>query len=82
MEPVKWSNLPEMHLKKDEPAKYQGILVPELNYKNYKTFEAVTPQVEKLASVQVVEAQSESFFHAVLWFIVGAAVGALVVQIK
>lgn len=79
---MKWSSLPELTVKKGDPAKYQGVLVPELNYKNYKTFEAVTPEVKKLAAVEVVQANNSDLFHDILWFVVGAAVGALAVSVK
>lgn len=34
-----WDKNPEIQLKKSKPAPYTGVLMPEQNYRNYKTFE-------------------------------------------
>jgi len=76
-----WSKTPELTIKKGEPAKYQGVLVPELNYKNYKTFEAVAPEMEKLMGVEISDAQNSSLLTNILWGLAGVAVGAVAVSI-
>lgn len=79
---MKWSKTPELTLKKNETAKFSGVLVPELNYQNYKTFENTFPEMEKRASVQKVECETNNIFNIVLWTAIGFVAGALVVQIK
>lgn len=71
-----------MTLKKGDAAKYDGVLIPGLNYKNYKTFEKTSDQMQKLAAVEAVQSQSSTFFNAVLWFVVGAAAGALAISVS
>jgi len=81
MEPTKWSNLPEVVMKTGDKAKYSGVLVPDLNYQNYKTFEKELPEVKKLATVQIIEADNNHAFDDVLWFLGGLVVGIFAVEV-
>lgn len=68
-----WSSEPETTLKTGEKAEFDGVLVPDLNYRNYKTFEAIVPELAKIEEIE----SKESGISPVLWFLVGALVGGL-----
>lgn len=79
MEPMTWSKQPEMTLKKGDTATFPGVLVPELNYKNYKTFEITSPQVMKVIEDKGVPVHFEDspsiFASPILWAIIGGLTG-------
>jgi hypothetical protein len=74
-----WSKQPEMTLKKDDKAPFPGVLVPELNYKNYKTFEITSPQILKIIEGNAVpvhyEESASVLASPVLWGIIGVCFG-------
>ncbi len=79
MEPMTWSKQPEVTLKKGDTAIFEGVLVPELNYKNYKTFEVTSPQIMKAIegnNVPMHYQDSPSIFKSpTLWAIIGGFTG-------
>ncbi len=78
---MQWSNLPEVRIKTDEKALYEGILIPELNYRNYKTFEKVNPEIQKLTKVEISQENSNNLFNDILWFGAGVLIGGIAVKI-
>ncbi len=74
-----WSKQPEMTLKKGDTATFPGVLVPELNYKNYKAFEMTSPQIMKVIENKGVPVHFEDspsiLSSPILWAVIGAAAG-------
>lgn len=79
MEPMQWSKTPEMTLKKGDPAEFHGVLVPDLNYKNYKSLEAINPVVMQSLEEYPLNCPSEVSISPLIWFLGGVLLGGLAV---
>lgn len=82
-----WETLPELMLKKNEPAPYQGVLVPPLNYQNYKEEEKFNNYLYERAKDDKTKIICEdlgtgSWPLHIVFFIIGATLGAVVMSSK
>ncbi len=78
---LNWDSLPEMVIKKNERAAYSGILIPDLNYQNYKELEAENPQIVKMIQAECVESDRTAWYESpYLWTAVGFIVGITVTR--
>jgi len=76
-----WSDLPEVILKKNDPAPYQGMLIPEANYRIYKIDEEFTNEISndlKLPTCINDEPEQHGFLYTALWFTIGFAVSGVI----
>ncbi len=68
-------------IKKNERAKYDGVLMPELNYRNYKELEEINPKVVEMVKAECVESQNTSVWASpFLWVVIGFAAGFTVTR--
>lgn len=80
--PSNWSSLPEIHLKKGDVAPNEGVLVPDLNYRNYKADEEYNKYlIEKAAEKtgpQVVTIDELSGWDKLKWFLLGITAALII----
>lgn len=81
MDPPKFSRLPEVHLKLNDPAVYNGVLIPESNYRIYKANEEMVLVLEKAFTPPepCPKPQIDLWVSATV-FILGVAAGALLIN--
>ncbi len=74
---MEWSKAPETVLKIGDFAPYEGVLVPPLNYKNYKTFERIKPEFDRLMDTADLPMCNEPgvLGSHVFWGVIGVLVG-------
>ena len=80
---MKWSDLPETTIKKGMKAEFDGVLVPELNYRNYRTLDDLAPELNKLMKGNdVIFCDDTTIWESpILWAVVGVFVGGFVVKV-
>lgn len=79
MEPMQWSKTPEMTLKTGDRAKFNGVLIPDLNYRNYKSLEAINPIVMQGLEEYPQNCSHDFDISPLIWFVGGALIGGLAV---
>lgn len=76
--------LPEVPIKRNEPAKYSGVLIPEENYRSYRNNMALDNAIanQDLQKNQLLceENKSDNVIHIILWTVVGFSLGALLIH--
>lgn len=78
MEQMVWSKTPETVTKKGNE---NYVLVPELNYKNYKTLEAMAPELVRLTEDYPQNCPSDFSLAPLVWLVGGAILGGLVTTV-
>jgi hypothetical protein len=79
---LEWSKAPETILKVGDFAPFEGVLVPPLNYQNYKTIEKMLPQFEKFVSKADVPMEKSVFDSPIFWGVLGALIGGAAVELS
>lgn len=79
---MQWGPDPEVLIKKGEPADYDGVLLPEINYKNYKKFEQFQPTLMQTIEgnntpIVCPDGEKEKIWTFVVAMAAGFAIGAL-----
>ncbi len=80
---MKWSPLPEMTIKKGNKAPADGVLIPELNYRNYRTLEDLAPELDKILKGSDLPRCTEpsTWENPLLWGVFGVLVGGIAVAV-
>lgn len=81
MDPPKFSKLPEIHLKLNDLAVYNGVLVPESNYRIYRSNEELVTVLEKsFTPPEPCPKCTVNIWVSVSIFALGVAAGVLLVD--
>jgi len=75
---LQWDPKAETILKKDDPAPYSGVLVPDINYQNYKSLELYSLSAADLGPKIVCPEESSDLGTKVFIGVVAFLVGGLV----
>lgn len=84
MAQLNWDRQPELILKKGNSSPFTGILIPDQNYRNYKTLEVSnTELMEKLEESRVPLVcpsceDSNCVFNSIIFGLLGLAVGGII----
>ena len=83
MASMKWSDKPEVTIKKGNKATFDGVLVPEQNYRNYSDLVDLQPDLEKMlhgGDFSLCEAPTTPVLQSPLfWGVVGTVFGGFVI---
>jgi hypothetical protein len=74
---MEWSTQPEVTMKAGAKAPFEGILMPEMNYRNYKAFEDMSTATDSFLKTSGLPCSDPDWITPVLWGVVGFAVGAM-----
>ena len=79
MPPVQWSKTPETPVRAGSKAPFTGVLLPEENYRNYKSFEQMQPVYDKLVKAGDLPVCSEPgvLSSPFFWGSIGIIAGAI-----
>lgn len=80
---MKWSPLPEVTIKKGSRAPADGVLIPEQNYRNYRTLEDIQPELNKILTGNDLALCEEpsAWQNPLLWGFIGVALGGVAIAV-